>query len=52
MKEYNIKTIRQDFKEKGIFYTTKDLAAFDNDFMVLLVILSQILHSQTENSSI
>lgn len=28
MKDYNIKSIRQDFKEKGIFYTQKELAEF------------------------
>lgn len=33
MKEYNIKTIRQDFKEKGIFYTTKDLAEYLKSFL-------------------
>ena len=33
MKEYNIKTIRQDFKEKGIFYTTKGLAEYLKSFL-------------------
>lgn len=28
MSDYNIKSIRQDFKDKGIFYTTKDLAEY------------------------
>lgn len=26
MKDFNLKTIKQDFKDKGIFYTTKELA--------------------------
>lgn len=33
MKEYNIKTIRQNFKEKGIFYTTKGLAEYLKSFL-------------------
>lgn len=28
MKDYNIKSIRQDFKQKGIFYTQKELAEY------------------------
>ena len=28
MKEYNLKNIKQDFKEKGIFYTPPELALF------------------------
>lgn len=28
MNEYNIKSIRQDFKQKGIFYTQKELAEY------------------------
>lgn len=28
MSEYNIKSIRQDFKQKGIFYTQKELAEY------------------------
>ena len=30
MKDYNLKTIKQEFKSKGIFYTTKDLALYLN----------------------
>lgn len=33
MKDYNLKTIRQDFKSKGIFYTTKDLALYLKSFL-------------------
>lgn len=33
MKDYNLKTIRQDFKSKGIFYTTKDLALYMKSFL-------------------
>lgn len=31
--EYNIKSIRKDFKDKGIFYTTKDLAEYLKSFL-------------------
>lgn len=30
--DYNIKSIRQDFKDKGIFYTTKELAMYLKSF--------------------
>lgn len=33
MKDYNLKTIKQDFKSKGIFYTTKDLALYLKSFL-------------------
>lgn len=33
MKEYNIKSIRQEFKEKGIFYTQKELALYLKSFL-------------------
>jgi type I restriction enzyme M protein len=33
MRDYNVKSIRQDFKEKGIFYTTKDLAEYLKSFL-------------------
>ena len=33
MKDYNLKAIRQDFKSKGIFYTTKDLALYLKSFL-------------------
>lgn len=33
MADYNIKSIRQDFEEKGIFYTTKDLAKYLKSFL-------------------
>ncbi len=33
MTDYNIKRIRQEFKEKGIFYTTKDLAEYLKSFL-------------------
>ena len=32
-KDYNLKAIRQDFKSKGIFYTTKDLALYLKSFL-------------------
>lgn len=32
MQDYNIKSIRQDFKEKGIFYTQKELAEYLKSF--------------------
>ena len=33
MQDYNIKSIRQDFKEKGIFYTQKELAEYLKSFL-------------------
>lgn len=33
MKDYNIKSIRQEFKEKGIFYTQKELALYLKGFL-------------------
>ena len=33
MKDYNLKTIKQDFKSKGIFYTPKDLALYLKSFL-------------------
>ena len=33
MKEFNLKTIKQDFKDKGIFYTTKELALYLKSFL-------------------
>lgn len=33
MKEYNIKSIRQEFKQKGIFYTQKELALYLKGFL-------------------
>lgn len=33
MKDYNLKTIKQDFKSKGVFYTTKDLALYLKSFL-------------------
>lgn len=33
MKDYNLKTIKHDFKSKGIFYTTKDLALYLKSFL-------------------
>ena len=30
---YDIKSIRQDFKEKGIFYTTPELANYLKSFL-------------------
>lgn len=33
MKDFNLKTIKQDFKDKGIFYTTKELALYLKSFL-------------------
>ena len=33
MKDFNLKNIRQDFKDKGIFYTTKELALYLKSFL-------------------
>lgn len=33
MQDYNIKSIRQDFKDKGIFYTQKELAEYLKSFL-------------------
>lgn len=33
MSDYNIKSIRQEFKEKGIFYTTSELALYLKSFL-------------------
>lgn len=33
MKDFNLKNIRQNFKDKGIFYTTKELALYLKSFL-------------------
>ena len=39
MNEYNIKSIRQDFKQKGIFYTQRELAEYIKNLLPKLFII-------------
>lgn len=47
MTDYNIKRIRQEFKEKGIFYTTKDLAEYLKSFLLMMWMKSMTLPAET-----